>query len=181
MKQSAIAVLAVSVALAAVAGAAPQKARHVSASASMSGERSAQAKQENQFQTVDEFVKSHRGPGTGVSVEGYAVLACGSDGGVRVCIVDSVDHVLSARDANNFAHGGATAIISSSGLHKHPRWAMSGGMRKLAMYTGSGVAQTALHDTVAKIRVTGWASKVGTISPATKVEFQDDNGDWKTL
>ena len=58
---------------------------------------------------------------------------------------------------------------------------MSGGMRKLAMYTGPGVAQTALHDTVAKIRVTGWAGKAGTINPATKVEFQDDNGDWKTL
>jgi hypothetical protein len=184
MKRTLFALLAAFVTLAAIATAAPQKKKHIviASAAGATSEKDAQAKQENQFVTVDEFVKSHRGRGTGVSVEGYAVIICGgSNGGLRICVVDSVDHVLSATDANNFAHGGAVALISQSGLKRHPSWAWSGGMKKLAMYTGPGVAQTPLHDIVTKIRVTGWAGGAGTISPATKVEFQDDNGDWKTL
>lgn len=182
MKRIAVASIALIITTAAVASAAPQKKKHiVVASAATSYEKDAQAKQENQFVTVEEFVKAHRASGTGVSVEGYAVIICSSNGGLRIHVVDSVDHVLSATDANNFAHGGAVAQISSSGLRKHPSWAWSGGMKKLAMYTGPGVATTALHDTVAKIRLTGWAGGAGHMGQVTRVEFQDDNGDWKRL
>jgi hypothetical protein len=184
MKHPILALIAIFVVLAAIAAAGPQKRKHTAAvsAAASSGEKDAQAKQENQFVTVEEFVKSHRPRGTGVSVEGYAVIVCGaSNGGLRISIVDSVDHVLSATDANNFAHGGAVSLITPTGLKKHPKWSWSAGMKKLAMYTGPGVAQTALHDVVTKIRLTGWASSVGTINPVTKVEYQDENGDWKTL
>lgn len=145
-------------------------------------EVSATPKQENQFISVDEFVKTKRGLRTAVSVEGYIVVAIRmGDGSVRLSSVDSVDHVLSATDADNFAKGGAGAIIPSSTLAKHPTWALTAkGLQRVTMYTGAGHAQKALHDVVTKVRLTGFA--VGkTINPVTKVEYQDDSGEWKTL
>src|SRR5690349_12426214 len=88
--------------------------------------RTAQPKEENKFVTVEEFVKAHRGPGTAVSIEGYEVIAYPtSDGGLRLSIVDSVDHVLTAKDAVSFAQGGAAATIPAGTLRAHPHWSWS--------------------------------------------------------
>lgn len=164
---------------AALAAPALQKGKPVKAAPSMAG---ATPKQENQFVTVDEFVHGKRAAHTAVSVEGYAVLGYrAGDGSLHLMVVDSVDHVLSPQDADNFGKTGATVIVPASITARRPGLAWSAkGMMKHAMYTGSGHAQKALHDVVAKVRVTGFATGK-TISPATKVEFQDDNGNWKTL
>lgn len=140
-------------------------------------------KQENQFVTVEEFVKAKRPPRTAVSVEGYAVLGYRSaDGSESLALVDSVDHVLNARDANGQAAAGARATIPASVLKRHPSAGWSAkGLERVLMYTGAGQAQKPLHDTVAKVRVTGLTAGGAKISPATKLEYQDDNGDWKTL
>src|SRR5207248_236773 len=146
-----------------------------------SREMVAHVKQENQFVTVDEFVKGRRAPRTPVSVEGYAVMAGRSaDGSVRVVVVDSVDHVLSVKDADAFGRGGAEGVVPGSAVARHPSWAWTGkGMQRFAMYaaTGTGHAQRQLHDTVAKVRLTGFATG-RVISPVTKVEFEDENGNW---
>src|SRR5262245_10146131 len=61
-------------------------------------------KQQNQFVTVEEFVNARLPKLTPVSVEGYAVLGYKTtDGGVRMNIVDSVDHVLNTKDADTQA------------------------------------------------------------------------------
>lgn len=140
-------------------------------------------KQENQFQTVDEFVKAHRAAGATASAEGYMVVAFrASDGGARLALADSVDHVLSARDANGAAKSGGWAIVSASAARRHPGWGFSAkGLQKYAMYTGSGSAQKVLHDTVPKIRVTGRVSGRNTINPVTRIEYADENGEWKLL
>ncbi|MDA8382564.1 MAG: cbb3-type cytochrome c oxidase subunit I, partial [Betaproteobacteria bacterium] len=67
---------------------------------------------QNQFIEVQDFLQAHRRPNTLVSVVGYLVLATGEkDGAIRLSLVDSVDHVLSPRDALTYAKGGATVII----------------------------------------------------------------------
>jgi len=140
-------------------------------------------KQENQFILVDEFVKAGRAMGTVVSVEGYIVVGYRtSDGGERLAITDSVDHVLSARDANGLAASGAIATAPASGVKSHAKWAWtSKGILRLVMYTGSGKAQKVLHDTVGKVRVSGIVSAKRTLGTVVKIEEQDDNGDWKAL
>jgi hypothetical protein len=141
----------------------------------------ASPKQENQFVTVDEFVRGRRAPRTAVSVEGYAVLGYRApDGSLRLSVVDSVDHVLNTKDADLAGQGGAAVVVPAS-VAKRPSLAWSAkGAQKFVMFTGAGRAQRALHDIVGKLRVTGFATGK-TISPATKVEIQDDSGNWKPL
>lgn len=144
----------------------------------------ANPRQENQFVTVDEFVKGKRAPRTAVSVEGYAVSGYkAADGSLHLIVVDSIDHVLSPMDADNFGRAGAHATVPASMLAKHPAWAWSAkGSQRFGMYAANpkGHAVRPLHDIVPKVRVTGFA--IGrAISPVTKVEYQDDNGDWKNL
>lgn len=177
--------LAVVLTLAAAAGiavAAPERSRKKpSAKSAPKTTVAVTPKQENQFVTVDEFVKARRTAGTPVSVEGYAVVGMKNGSGVKLAIVDSVDHVLNTADADKYAAGGASAVIPASSLASHGNWAMTAkGMTRFSMYTGAGRAQKPLHDTVAKMRITGRAAG-RSISPVTCVEYQDDNGDWKKL
>jgi hypothetical protein len=141
----------------------------------------ARPKQENQFVTVDEFVQGRRSPRTAVSVEGYAVVGYrAADGSLRLQVVDSVDHVLNTKEADQAGQAGASVVVPA-GVAKRPGLAWSAkGAQKFVMYTGAGHAQRPLHDIVAKVRVTGFATGK-TISPATKVEVQDESGNWKTL
>lgn len=138
----------------------------------------------NRFITVDEFHRAKRKPASFVSIEGYAVLGYRlSDGTVRLAMVDSVDHVLSATDANKFAAAGAFCSVRAAAVKKNPKLAFPGKyLRKMVMYTGPGIARICLHDVVTKLRVTGSVSKArATLDPVAQVEFMDDNGDWKTL
>jgi hypothetical protein len=180
--RSALAVALTLAAAASIAVAAPEKSRKKpAAKVARKASVSVTPKQENQFVTVEEFVKGGRAAGTPVSVEGYAVIGIKSGSGVKLAIVDSVDHVLSTADADKYAAGGASAVIPASALAGHGNWGMSAkGMSRFSMYTGAGHAQKPLHDTVAKMRITGRASG-RSISPVTCVEYQDDNGDWKKL
>lgn len=133
---------------------------------------------ENQFLTVDEYRKSHRAPGTAVSVEGYVVTASkGSDGSVRAAITDSVDKVLTATEAAKLAAASARITIPArlaarTGLSWAPK-----GFQRIVMYSGS----RCLHDAPKKIRVTGLTAKGGAVAPAARVEFEDDNGNWKAM
>ena len=144
----------------------------------------ARPKQENQFVTVDEFVRGARAPRTPVSVEGYAVTGGKmSDGSLRIVVVDSIDHVLSPTDADNFGKGGAQSTVPAAILARHPAWAWTTkGMQRLAMYSANnaGRAQTQMHDVVTKVRLTGFATGKA-INPVTKIEFQDENGEWRAL
>jgi hypothetical protein len=177
----AVAIVAATAITMSPASATPQKKRPAKAAAAVAA---AHPRQENQFVTVDEFVKGRRAPKTAVSVEGYAVSAYkAADGSLRLTLVDSIDHVLSATDADNFGKGGASATIPAPALAKNPRLAWTAkGMQRFGMYAAnvSGRAQKQLHDIVAKIRVTGYATG-RVITPVTNVEYQDDNGDWKAL
>lgn len=161
--------------------AAPQKKKSAKAAPAP---LAANPRQENQFVTTDEFVKGKRAPKTAVSVEGYAVSGYrAADGSLRLTLVDSIDHVLSPTDANNFGRGGAVATVPASLLKKHPSWAWSAkGTQRFGMYAANaqGRAVKQLHDIVPKVRLTGFATGK-TISPVTKIEYQDDNGDWKAL
>lgn len=144
----------------------------------------ARPKQQNQFVTVEEFRRSGRPPKTAVSVEGYFVLGYrAADGGLRLMLTDSVDHVLSAQDADRSAASSAVSVVPSAALKRHPRWAWSAkGMQRFVMYIGPGRAQRLVQDIVAKMRVTGWtAPGRAIINPVTQIEFQDANGEWKTL
>jgi hypothetical protein len=144
--------------------------------------KTATPKQENQFVTVEEFIKAKRAPKTAVSIEGYAVVGYAiPGGGSQLTVVDGVDHVLSATDAMNFAKAGAICSVPGSLVVKHPAWGSTAkGLQKVLMYTGPGKAQKMLHDTPTKVRVTGWAEAGRNVS-VTKVEYADDNGDWKVL
>jgi hypothetical protein len=138
----------------------------------------------NRFITVDEYHRAKRRPASLISIEGYAVLGYRlTDGTVRLALVDSVDHVLSAEDANKFAASGAFCSVRPAQVKKNPKLAFPGKhLKELVMYTGPGIAKKCLHDVVDKLRVTGAVSKVrATLDPVTRVEFMDDNGDWKAL
>jgi hypothetical protein len=166
-------------ATAALAAPSSQKGRKAAPTA-----QAAAPKQENQFVTVEEFVKARRPPRTVVSVEGYIVMGGrASDGCLRLALVDSVDHVLNPKDADKMAAAGAKATVSAPALRKNPRWAWTAkGMQRFVMYAGAVRAQKALHDTVPKVRLTGQtAPGKGVLTPVTKIEFQDENGDWKKL
>jgi hypothetical protein len=130
-------------------------------------------KEQNKFVTVEEFARANRPLKTVVSVEGYAVTAYPSGGVTRLVLLDSVDHVLSAADANKFARGGVSVAASQAAVAKK--------MARIAMFTGNGIAQKKLNDTPAKMRVTGWVNGKSAIGPTVKVEAMDDNGEWKTL
>lgn len=138
---------------------------------------------QNRFTTVDDFLHAHRAPRTTVSVEGYAVLAW-MDGktGLRLGIVDSVDHVLSVRDAIASSRSACVAFIPASALKSHPKWALTAtGMARFAMYARYGRNVKQLHDTVAKLRITGSYAPPKSVSPVTLVEYQNDNGEWTKL
>jgi hypothetical protein len=138
----------------------------------------------NQFMEVDEFVKAHRTPHTLVSVEGYIVLASrAANGTIRIYITDSVDHVMSAKDALSLAKGGAAGIIIPHDAKVHPGWALSSAkLNRYAMYIQSGKSIKMAHDTVTRVRITGSVFKGrGIINPVTKMEYTDENGDWKTM
>ena len=168
------------VSLATAAPSQKSKSRHKPKKVVAKAEAPLQAKQENQFVTVDEFVKAKRAAGTPVSIEGYAVVGTKSGSDVRLAVVDSVDHVLSASDADKFAKEGAVATIPAAAVAKHAAWAMTEkGVRRFTMYVGTTSALKALHDTVAKIRVTGRCS--GRLINVSGLEYADDNGDWKKL
>ena len=143
----------------------------------------ARPQQHNQFVTVDEFVKSKRAPKTAVSVEGYAVSGFrAADGSLRLTLVDSVDHVLSPADADNFGRAGAAATVPAA-MAKKPAIAWTPkGLQRFGMYAanGAGRAQKQMHDIVPKVRLTGFATG-RSISPVTRVEYQDDSGEWKAL
>ena len=146
--------------------------------------RPAQAKQQNQFVTVDEFIKARIPAGVGVSVEGYAALGYrASDGGIRLYIVDSVDHILSPADADASARTAAVAVITPAVLRSNPAWGWTArGSKKVPMYSGNGSAQTKLRDVAPRIRVTGWSSAGrATISPATKLEITNEDGSFVVL
>ena len=105
-----------------------------------------------------------------------------SDGSETLVLVDSIDHVLSATDADNFGRGGVRSVVPGRLAARRAALGWGGkGLERFVMYTGAGHAQRQVHDTVAKVRVTGFLARKATISPATKVEFQDENGDWKAL
>jgi hypothetical protein len=142
------------------------------------------AKQENQFVTVDEFIRARRPAKVGVTIEGYAALGFrGSDGAVRLYVVDSVDHILSAADANSTAASAAVAVIPPAVIRANPAWGwIPRGAMRIPMFTGSGAAQRQLRDVCPKVRLTGWTSAGrATIAPVTKVEITNDNGEYVTL
>jgi hypothetical protein len=160
--------------------AAPKQPKKKPARVAVKAAPELKAKTENQFVTVEDFLRARRANGTPVSVEGYAVVGTKTASGVKLALVDSVDHVLNASDANKFAAGGATALIPASSIAKRATWGMiPKGMTRFAMYTGAGKAQKELHDIVPKVRITGRAA-ARTIN-VTGVEFADDNGEWKKL
>jgi len=182
MKRSLCAAGALLIAVAALTAAQPQKGKKPETPSAKGV--AARPKQHNQFVTVDEFARSRRAPRIAVSVEGYVVLGYRApDGGLRLCLTDSVDHVLNTRDADSSAVGGAVGIVTPAALKKHPRWAWTArGIQRFVMYTGAGRAQRPMHDVVAKMRLTGWtAPGRARINPVTKIEFQDENGEWKAL
>ncbi|MCC6727733.1 MAG: hypothetical protein IT208_00165 [Chthonomonadales bacterium] len=138
----------------------------------------------NRFVTVEEVVRARRAPAIAVSVEGYVVLARRlKSGSVQLSLADSIDHVLSERDADALARAGAQAVVPAVQQKRGARWAWSAaGLQRLAMYIGAARAERALRDTAPKVRVTGWTAKGrAVISPVTGIEYQDDNGDWKRL
>lgn len=143
----------------------------------------ARAKQENQFITVEDFRNAGRAPKTAVSVEGYVVLAQRmADGGLLLVLVDSVDHVLSAKDADATARSGAAAVLPAAYVKKRPGWGWTPkAMQRFAMYTGAGRAQKNLHDVVVKLRLTGFVRAGTTVNPVTSVEFMDESGNWKPI
>src|SRR5687768_4432027 len=115
----------------------------VKKTSSVAATRAAMPKQENQFVTVDEFIRARRPAGTAVSIEGYAALGYrAADGSVRLHVLDSVDHILSARDADSAAASGAAAVIPAAGIRLHPSWSWTPkGAMRLPMFTGNGSAQ----------------------------------------
>ncbi|MGC8667176.1 MAG: hypothetical protein ACP5VE_03535 [Chthonomonadales bacterium] len=138
---------------------------------------------QNRFTTVDDFLHAHRAPKTTVSVEGYVVLASmEGKAALRLAIVDSVDHVLSVRDAVASSRGGCIARISATAIKAHPTWGWRAkGMERFAMYAGSAGGVRQLHDTVAKLRITGLYIKPNGVSPVTLIEYQNDDGEWTKL
>jgi len=135
----------------------------------------------NRFVTVSEFRAAKRAPGTNVSVEGYIVsgLKVGRSS-ARLYLVDSTDKVLSARDAEAAVRS-ATACTIGLGGKSRPRWVMTrAGLLKLVMYTGAKQATTCIQDVPPKVRVQGNTGKTrGTLSAVTRIEFQDDDGEWR--
>ena len=163
------------------AGGSSAQRKPVKKTSSTAATRPAMPKQENQFVTVDEFLRARRPAGTAVSIEGYAALGYrAADGSVRLHVLDSVDHILSARDADGAAASGATAVIPAGGIRLNPAWGWSPkGAMRIPMFTGNGSAQRQLRDVAPKIRLTGWvASGRATISPVTKVEITNENGEY---
>lgn len=142
---------------------------------------SAKPQQQNQFVTVDEFVKAGRKPGTLVSIEGYIVVAYKTGSSVRAAVNDSVDKVLSAKDADANARSGAKVTVPASLVKGRCAWSAKG-VQKYVMYTGSNHAQKKLHDVVEKMRVTGIVGRgKGIIANTTKIEYTDPNGEFKPL
>ena len=139
---------------------------------------------QNKFNTVDEFMKKKLTAKTAVSIEGYVVVGYKqSNGDLLLSVVDSVDHVLSAEDANKIARIGARCVAPSSAVKSHKNWSITAKkLRDTLQYTGPGLAKTVLHDTVPKVRITGFkGSARGIISPVTSIEVTDDNGDYKPI
>jgi len=139
---------------------------------------------QNQFIEVQDFLQAHRAPNTLVSVTGYLVLATEEkDGAIRLSLVDSADHVLGPRDALTYAKGGATVIIPKAFLLHHKNWQLNPkGLMKYVMYFRTAKGIRKLHDSPAQVRVTGDTIKIrGLIKPLKKLEYSDENGNWRNL
>lgn len=138
----------------------------------------------NQFVTVDEFIKAKRPAKTLVSVEGYVVYGRKAGSGeVVLYYVDSVDKIILVKEAQAACKSAARITVPSSFVSSSARrgWTDKG-LRRFAMYIGASEPSKAIHDAMPKLRVTGRvATGRGIVSPATKVEYMDDNGDWKAL
>lgn len=137
----------------------------------------------NSFVTVDEFVRSRRPAGTPVRVEGYFVTVLKTSGNSATCgLVDTTDKVLSASDAAATARAGAACTVPLGGKGKG-RWVMTRkGLLSLAMYSGSSKPTTFVQDTPPKVRVTGITGKGrATIVNVSRIEYQDENGEWKNF
>ncbi|HSV75150.1 MAG TPA: hypothetical protein VLH79_15435 [Chthonomonadales bacterium] len=138
----------------------------------------------NQFITVHEMINARRAPNTAVSVEGYFVVAIRQpDGAVRAWLVDSVDKVLSAQEADAMARTGATLSVPSAFIRQSARRAWCHrGLQRFVMYTGTTRAQVNLNDTMPKVRVTARTVRGrGALGPAARIEFMDDNGHWRAM
>jgi hypothetical protein len=182
MKRAVVA-LAIAVCVGAVVGAPAQRRAHRRSSEGGASAAAARPKQENQFICVEDFKTARRAPRTAVSVEGYLVTCFHQpDGGYRAALVDSVDHVLSARDATAFGRAGASVTIPARFVRSKGRLAWSAkGIQTWVMYTGQGTAQRMLHDVIPKVRLTGWTAGGASISPVTGFEYADESGEWKKL
>lgn len=137
----------------------------------------------NTFYTIDEFKAAGRKVGTPVTVEGYIVTGSPSGGNFAFRLVDSVDKVLSGKDAERLAAVAVRCTVTPPVLKRSPGLAWSrNGAQKFTMYIGGDRAIRALHNEVDKIRVTGRVGPgVGVINPVTQVEIMDTNGEWKPL
>ncbi len=167
----------------AVSATAQRKSRRSASKGSAVGQV-AKPKAENQFICVEDFKGAKRAPKVAVSVEGYIVTGFRlPDGSYRLKLVDSVDHVLNAKDAEAFARGGASVSVPGSLVRSKGRlaWTVKG-MKTWVMYTGPGTAEKQLHDVVPKVRITGsTAPGRAVIRPVTGFEYMDDSGDWKKV
>jgi len=137
----------------------------------------------NQFITVDDMVRAKRKPNTTVSVEGYLVVGIRRpDGTVRAWLVDSVDKVLCAKEADALTRTGASLTVPAATLKRAPCAWNRKGLQRFVMYTGKTKAQVCLNDTMPKVRVTGPVA-VGraALGPVSRIEYMDINGDWKAL
>lgn len=183
MKRTAIAALVLTLSLATTTVALSQRGKRAQ-SAHTTRATAAKPQPHNQFVTVEEFVRSKRAPRTAVSVEGYIVVGCRlPNGSLRLSLTDSVDKVLCADDANALMRTGATCVVPVAEVKKSARrgWTKQG-LQKYVLYTGPGMAKTALHDVVEKMRITGWTAKGrASINPVTSIEYMDENGEWKSL
>ena len=178
MKHSFSAMLAVGITAIMCSASIGQK-KHTTKGATTKTPPIATPKQENQFVTVEEFVKLKKELKTTVSVEGYAAEAFGTTAVVKLMLVDSVDHVLSTTDADKFSRAGVSCTINTK---SKATWAMTTkGLYKILMYTGKTHAEKPVNDSPAKIRITGQTAGKGIISPVTKVEYQNMNGDFVPL
>jgi hypothetical protein len=138
---------------------------------------------ENRFVTVIEFQKARRPAGANVSIEGYIVLAEPSGTkSARLNLVDATDKVLSVKDAKQTARTGVLCTASTSNKAR-PGWKMTArGLHRLSMYASNGKRCALVNDCPTKVRIQGSVgSNRVSLARVTRIEYQDDNGDWREL